>query len=181
MPNIEVEYYSLISPEKHEELNQFLMKNADDLGEDNKETYYFLLHEKTFKVVNNVSNNTAKIVLKIGRIGKENFFDETEVPISPDDYDNTVKIFKEILDCQVIKSYQDRHNFSYKGVDISVKYSNEWGHHVELEILISDLKDKDEADKKIFEIAAELELKVLTVDEAKALTDKIERGNRKNI
>jgi len=181
MPNIEIEYYSLITPEKHEELNQFLIQNAEDFGEDNKESYYFLLEGKTFKVVNNISKNSAKIVLKIGRIGEGDFFDETEVSIAPEEYENTVKIFTNILPCPFIKSFQERHNFNYKGVDISVKYSDEWDHHVELETLVNDLAEKEMADKKIFEVAEELGLKILTIKEAKALTEKIERESRQGI
>lgn len=181
MSNIEVEYYSLVTPERHEELNQFLMKNAQDLGEDNKETHFFILKGKIFKVVKNVSTGTAKIVLKIGRIGEGDFFDETEVPINIESYDDAVRIFTNIMDCQIMKSFQQRHNFSYKGVDISIKYSNEWGHHVELEIMVDDLSRKEEADKVIHKVAKELNLKILTIEEAKEFTERIERESRSSI
>jgi len=69
MPNndkqIEIELRSVFDEKKHNKLKKFLDKNAEDLGEDNKDVFFFLLPDKITKAVHNVSQKTAKIVIKL--------------------------------------------------------------------------------------------------------------------
>jgi len=78
---IEVEFRSMFSEKKYNDIKIFLEKNAKDLSEDNKDVYFFILQDKLVKVVNNISKKNAKIVLKLNKIGKGSDFEETEILI----------------------------------------------------------------------------------------------------
>ena len=88
----------------------------------------------------------------------------------------TNNIFSELsLDCQLIESYQKRNNYLYKGVEIALKYSNHWGFHIELEIVIDDIKLKKDAEKKIHAVAKELNIKLMNDVELEEFVNKLEK------
>lgn len=175
MNNIEIEFRAKISKNKYDSLNRFLKQNAQDLGEDNKDTLFYILPDKLFKVVNEASKNKAKIVLKSNRIGNGNEFGEWEIKIDPNDYEKTIDMFNHMnFPGKSMRAWQERHNYLYKGVEIAVKYSEYWEHHVEMEIVIDNIEKKQEAEKQIKKIADELEIKLMTNEEIKAFTDSVE-------
>jgi adenylate cyclase class IV len=65
-------------------------------------------------------------------------------------------------------SFQSRHNFEYKGVEIALKFSQMWGYHAELEIVIDDESKKAEADEEIMAVARELGIVLMTQEELKS-------------
>ena len=91
--NIEVEMRSVFDKNTYDRLKKFFIKSAKNLGEDDKDVYFFLLPDKLLKVVSNISKKTAKIVLKLNRIGQGSTFDENEIPISPNDCQKAVDMF----------------------------------------------------------------------------------------
>ncbi len=175
MPQIEIEYRSMVDKKKNDELLKFLSAHAEkDLGEDDKTTYFFILPDKLLKVVNNLSKRSAKLVLKLNKIGHGSNFEEIEIPISQSDVENSAKMFELLGFTDVQKSFQKRHNFIYSGVEFAIKYSEEWGYHVELEIVVNSLDQKPAAEKKIAAIAKELNLKLMTDEELKKFTKEID-------
>lgn len=173
--NIEIEFRAKISKEKYDELSRFLLKKAEDLGEDNKDTVFYILPDKLFKAVNETSKNKAKIVLKNNRIGNGSDFGEWEIGINPGEFEKAVEIFDNLnLPGKRMRAWQERHNYLYKGVEIAVKYSEYWKHHIEMEIMIGDLKDKEDAERKIREVADELDIKLMTDEEIKAFAQLVE-------
>ena len=119
MPQIEIEYRSMINKKKNDELLNFLNANAEkDLGEDDKTTYFFILPDKLLKVVNNISKRSAKLVLKLNKIGNGSNFEEIEIPISQSDVEKSTKMFELLGFTDVQKSFQKRHNFIYSGVNL---------------------------------------------------------------
>lgn len=36
-------------------------------------------------------------------------------------------------------TFQKRHNFIYKEVELALKFSDTWGYHLELEVVVNDL------------------------------------------
>ena len=76
-----------------------------------------------------------------------------------------------------------RHNFIYKGVELALKYSKTWGYHLELEVMISSLKQKEKVEKKIHSIAKELGVVAISDEELKKFTENIEKTykNPRNI
>jgi adenylate cyclase class IV len=179
MKQIEVEFRALITKEKHDSLLSFLHKNGQDLGEDNKDVHFFLYPNKLLKVVNNISKNNAKLVLKLNKIGNGSDFQEIEIPFNPTDVDKAIQMFKVIGSEEIQNSYQERHNFMYKGVEFAVKYTKTWGFHVELEILIRDQNELKEAEEKIYSLADELELKIMSDKELQEFTQKIDNDYKK--
>lgn len=175
MNNIEIEFRSKITKKKYDELNKFLEENGEDLGEDNKDTLFYILPDKLFKVVNETSKNKAKIVLKDSRIGDGSDFNEWEIGMNPEEYEKAIDMFNHLeLPGKSMRAWQERHNFIYNNVEIAVKYSEYWEHHVEMEIVIDDISKKEEAEKIIHSVADELGVKLMTDEEIKAFTESVE-------
>jgi len=178
--NIEIEFRSRFGVKKYKALKRFLSVNAKDLGEDDKDVYFFLFPDKLLKVVNNISKKTAKIVLKLTKIGKGSDFEEIEVPISQGDFEKTSKIFTALHLCDNMHSFQRRHNYLYKGVEIALKWSELWGYHLELEIVVDNKNKKQSAEKKISSVAEELGVKIMTERELREFTKKKEKEYKNN-
>jgi adenylate cyclase class IV len=179
MANIEIEHRALVTEEKYDQLLKFLGKNGQDLGEDDKDVFFFLVPNKICKVVDNVSQKTAKIVLKLNSLGNGNDFEEIEIPIAQSEVDKAVRVFEKLQVGEMMRSFQKRHNYMYKGVELAVKFSEHWRYHVELEVLVSDIKDKPAAEEKIKKVAEKLELKIMQDDELAKFTTKLENEYRK--
>ena len=155
--------------------------NAQDLGEDDKDVYFFLFPDKLLKTVHNTSKKTAKIVLKLNKIGKGNDFEETEVSIAQQDFDKATKLFIKIHAGEYMHSFQKRHNYLYGGVELALKWSEAWGHHLELEVVVSDVARKEEMEKKIAIVAKELGVYIMTDQELLEFTQaaEVEYKNKK--
>lgn len=173
MKRIEVEFRSLVHRSKLEELEKTLMTRAEDLGENNKTTHFFILPDRILKLVDNESKGGAKLVLKLSELGNGNSFEEIEVPIVKESIEGMVKIFQALGFGRIIKSRQLRHDYSFQGVEISLKHSDEWSYHVELEIMIDDPAQEPAAEEKIRQVAKELDLTLMTNEEVRALASKI--------
>lgn len=170
--NIEVELRSIFDESKYKELEEFLTKNAKDLGEDDKDVYFFILPDKLIKAVDNISKNTAKIVLKLNKIGEGSGFEEIEIPIQRESVEKAVKLFMSLGLNEIQRSFQKRHNYQYKEAEIALKYSETWGYHLELELLVESKDKVSEAEKKLHSLAEELGVKVMTDQELRDFTQK---------
>ena len=153
MKRIEIEHRALITKQKHDDLKVFLGINGEDLGEDDKDVFFFLVPNKICKVVNNISKKTAKIVLKMNDIGSGSDYEEIEVSIAQTDVKKSVELFEKLEVGEMMRSFQKRHNYMYKGVEVAVKFSEHWQYHVELEILIDEIGKKLDAEKQIKKVA----------------------------
>ncbi len=178
--NIEIEFRSRFGVKKYKALKRFLSVNAKDLGEDDKDVYFFLFPDKLLKTVNNVSKKTAKIVLKLTKIGKGSDFEEIEVPINQSDFEKTSKMFMALHQGDFMHSFQKRQNFLYKGVELALKWSKLWGYHLELEVVIHDKNKKQFAERKIFSIAEELGVNIMSEKELREFTRRKEREYKNN-
>lgn len=172
----EIEFRSRFNKSTYTRLKSFLEKNAKDLGEDDKNVYFFILPDKLLKLVNNISKKSAEIVLKLNKIGRGSDFQELTAKIPPEEINTLLRILKNLdIYSSIIESFQKRHNYLYKNVEIALKYSKEWGYHAELEIVVNNLKNKNEAEDKIKLIADELKIKLMTDEELKEFTKKAEK------
>ncbi len=177
--NIEIEYRSRFDKKEHDRLKRFLDVHAKDLGKDDKDVYFFLFPDKLLKTVNNVSRGTAKIVLKLNKIGKGSDFEEIEIPINQKDFDKAAKLFLSLKTGEWMRSFQKRRNYLYKGVELALKWSNVWGYHLELERVINDTADRGKAAEKIRAVAKELGVRIMTDKELKEFTKRTEREYKK--
>lgn len=175
IPKIEIELRALFEKAQYKKIQKFLNKNAKDLGEDNEEVYFFLLPDKIVKVANNTSKKTAKIVIKFNRLGRgSSDFEEIEIPINSSDFNNAIKLFSALPFEQIQNSYQQRHNYKYRGVEIALKYTKSWGYHAELEIMVSNKAKIERAKKKIKRIADELDIKIMSEQELTEFAKKVD-------
>lgn len=173
---VEIELRGLVDEEKHEKLQKILSEKAEDLGRDDKDTYFFLTPKKVFKVVDNISKNTAKIVYKSNRVGEGKVeAEEIEVSISPSDFSKAVEVFSQVGFKESQKSYQKRHNYLYKDVEIALKYTDSWGYHVELEVVVGSISEKNRAENKIRKVAEELGIPIMSENEIRVFAEKIDR------
>lgn len=173
--NIEVEFRSRFSKEKYDQLLEFLLKNAKDLGADDKRVWFFVMPDKLLKVTHNVTSKSGKITLKLTKIGKGTHFKEIEFPIEEKSIEPAVQLFTNLGHDYLFESKILRHNFLYKEVEIALKYSKTWGYHLELEVMISSMDEKELAEKKIFEVAKELEVSIMSEEELWEFTQNIEK------
>lgn len=178
---IEIEYRARFNEQKYNELKKFLNSEAKNLGKDDKDVYFFIMPNKLLKVVNNISKGNAEIVLKLNKIGKGNDFEEITIPIKYEYVDKAVRLFTKInFTDNIMHSFQKRHNYFYRGVELALKHSDIWGYHLELEKVIKDRNKKSEAEKLLQEIAKELDVKLMTNEELREFTQKAEE-NYKNL
>ena len=173
---IEVELRSLLNEKQFTDLNDFLIKNGEDLGEDHKDSHFFIFPDKLLKVTDNITKNNAKITLKLQRIGLGSDFEEIDVNFSREDAKKVVRIFDILGFKNYLYSYQNRHNYLYKNVEFAVKYTASWGFHCEMEIMVTNKNEVSNAVKQITKVATELNLKVMHDDELKKFLAKIETG-----
>lgn len=178
MKNIEIEYRAIFTEEKYISLRAFLLEKGEYLGEDNKNVFFFLIPNKLLKVTNNISQNKAKITLKLNEIGNGASFEENEFNILPKDVNSAVKMFIDLGYDQMQESFQKRDNFKYKKVEIALKHSQDWGFHAEFEILIDNPNKETEAELKIRQIAKELDVVLLSDLELIEYTSKLNEKHR---
>ncbi|HWU24614.1 MAG TPA: hypothetical protein VN086_02580, partial [Candidatus Paceibacterota bacterium] len=106
-------------------------------------------------------------------------FEEIETSFPPESFDAVRRICDEISSpSQVIVGTQKRTNFIYKGVEIALKWSEDWSYHAEFEIMINNLSEKESADAQIQAVAKELSVPLMTEEEVAEFTAKV-RANRK--
>jgi len=175
LKNIEVEYRAKFSKAKYDKLLKFLLKKAKDLGADDKRVWFFCLPDKLLKVTHNISLKSGKITLKLTKIGKGSHFEEIEFPVGEESVEPAIKLFTNLGYKYLFEPVILRHNFSYKGVELALKYSKTWGYHLELEIEIASLAQKGRAEEKIFKVAGELGVKLMSEEELWTFTQNIEK------
>lgn len=170
----------MFDEDKFNSLKKYLDDKAKYLGEDDKDVHFYIFPDKLLKVTDNISKESAKITLKLNKIGQGSDFEEIEIPINQSDVDKAVKVFNSLeMTDNIIHSFQSRHNYLYKDVEIALKYSSEWKHHAELEVLIFDNSQKEKAEKQIHDVADELDIKLMTEQELKRFVEKVEEEKKK--
>ncbi len=170
---IEVEWRALLTEQEYKRIFNILSAKAQDLGDDNKDVWFYVFDDKLLKVCNNVSKRTAKIVYKSGKI-HHGPLKEIEININPREFDQAARLFSLLGAKSIMRSFQKRHNYLLKGVEIALKYSDHWNYHLEMEIVVDNSEKIVEAEKKIFQTAQELNVTLMTNEEIKNFTDKFE-------
>jgi len=178
---IEIEFRSVFDENKYHEIDDFLKKKAEDLGNDDKDVFFFIMPDKLLKVVNNISKGNAKIIIKLNKIGKGSAFEEIEIPIAQQNVEHAVKMFTSLnITNNIMHSFQQRHNYLYKGVELALKQSDAWGYHLELEIMVDGLDKKMEAENTLRSIARELGVHIMTDKELTEFTRNAEADYHRN-
>jgi adenylate cyclase class IV len=176
---LEIEKRGFLTEEKYNWLLDYLGENGENLGADDKEVVYYIYPDKLLKVVNNISKRSAKISLKMSKIGEGSAFPETEVFFEQEDFDKIKYIFDTIAKPEkIMDGIQKRKNFKYKDCEIAIKWSEAWGSHFEIEKMVSGHGEVGSAEKELHGIADELGIKILTDEELREFTKKAEKNER---
>ncbi|MFD7547539.1 hypothetical protein ACFV0R_22650 [Streptomyces sp. NPDC059578] len=179
---VEIEMRARFDKEAHDRLVARLKEGGEDLGQDDKHIYFYVLPDQLLKVTDNTAVGTAKITLKGSRIGRGVAFEETEFAIAPADVAAAVKVFNALgFDTAMHEAFNLRHNFRFGGVEIAVKWSEAWGYHAEFELLLDDGAPdaaRTEAAARIADVAAELGVALMTEQELADFTAAFEAAER---
>lgn len=179
---IEIEMRARFPKESHDQLVARLNADGEDLGNDDKHIYFYVLPDQLLKVTDNTAAGTAKITLKGSKIGQGSAFAETEFAISPADVSAAVKVFNSLgFEPAMHEAFNFRHNYRFDGVEIAVKWSEAWGYHAEFELLLDDGASdaaRDEAAAKIMDVAAELGITLMTEQELADFTAAFEAAEQ---
>lgn len=171
----EIEFRGRFDLEKFNALKRYLDEHAESLGPDDKDCYFYIFPDKLLKLVNNISKNTAKISLKLNRIGDGAVFPEMEFYFPREEFNTAVKMFDALsLPVKIIHEPQKRVNYRYKDCEIALKHSNTWGYHLEIEQLIDSEEKRSDAEAHIREIANELGVRLMSEEELKKFTREAE-------
>lgn len=171
-----IEVEKIVTFQTKDEQDQFLKQvidlGAKDLGENNTENIFYLADTYQLKVSKMLSKNKAKIALKSRELGADSG-KEIEIHFPLEDAASAESIIDTLIpDRSKIPTEQSRHDFLLDDIEIAVKYSQDWGYHVELEQMVSEEEDIEGALERIEALAKKLKVSTLTVDEAKARISK---------
>lgn len=171
----EIEFRSRLNKDRFYSLKKYLNENAENLGDDDKDCYYYIFSDKLLKVVNNISKNTAKLSLKLNRIGNGAVFPEIEFDFFPKDFEKVKKLVDSLdLPAKVMHGPQKRTNYLYKRCEIALKYSDAWGYHLEIEQTVAFENDQKRAEGEIRNVAEELGIHLMSEEELKKFTKEAE-------
>lgn len=176
--NVEVEIRGVLSREDYDTLLDKLGRISETRQEDDRETIFFMIPGKTLKVTKKLGKGVAKIALKVGDFVEGKHQIEHEVEIKGDDYEEMISIFKELGFNDIQLTSQKRTNFSYKGCEVALKWSEDWGYHFEIDKTISEGEDKAEARKEALGLVEELGVKVFSDDEFREFCRRIDEKHK---
>lgn len=158
-----LEFRALIDEAQYTKLLLKLNKEAEDLGACDSETYFFDLGDKLLKVSQLIKDDTAFVSLKDHTIMSSSEFIDKKVCIYKGDFDKMVEIFKDMnMSDTVSHSYQRRHNYRYNGIEIALKYSENWEYHVEITATFRSSRQKEDEIIKVKELAKEINVKLMS-------------------
>ena len=165
---IEVEKKALLSQVAYDELNARLLgKGALDLGENNTASVFYVQENVgQIKVQHLVSKGEAKIAWKSGGLDGSESRQEIEVALDESQLEEANELISALLPHKTVyATEQRRHDYLLESVNVAVKWSADWGYHIEFDINVENPDKVDEALQKISVVANDLGVELLTPDE----------------
>ena len=171
---IEVEKRGLITKQQYEGLRSIIVScGGVELGENHTRTDFYLAEDAQAKVQHAVSKEFAKIAWKSGGNNGTSARQEIEVRIEPQDLAAARTLLDKLMtNARHFSTSQQRHDFRLDNVHIAVKHSEDWGYHIELEVMIDDRSELPAAEASINRVAELLGVKLLTEQEEKEFVEK---------
>jgi adenylate cyclase class IV len=165
---IEVEKLAMLSDES---AYQAFIKNlidygAKDLGQNDTENIFYLGEGYQLKVAKLLSKNKGKFALKIRDFGDISS-EEIEVHFSFDDANAAERMMDVLLSGRKkLPTAQIRHDYLLDDVEVAVKYSDDWGYHIEFEQMVDTEGEIEMALEAIDKLATRLDIQTMTKEEA---------------
>lgn len=169
---IEVEIKGMLIEKQYNLLMDRLKKESESYEPDKKISYFFVIKNRILKVTDEISKNRAKITIKIGD-ETINILEEIEIPIPQEQVENAVKMFKHLGFTRVNRVEQKRINFQYKDTSVSLKYSDDWGYHFEIETIIDNKKSAGAEKLKLESVCKDLGIVPMTPNEIRKKIEEI--------
>ncbi len=180
----EHELRAFLTESEHDLAAHQLAEIGDDLGQDDKKSYFFVLNDLNLSVARTVHD--ARIKLKGGVVGKDS--NPVEFPElildNPESTVNAVQILSVLTGVNPQESYQVRHNYRVGLIEVALKYTEAWGFHAEFERLYSGGTEEEievsaqEADKDIHRLAGRIGIKLATNDEIQLFRNQFDRTGK---
>lgn len=173
---IEVEHRARFDQATHDRLEEQLRLRAETVTEDDKDVVYYIYPDKLIKAVANISAGSCKLSFKSAKLGSSSAVHEKEVVIPSGQFQEVVE-FCDLAFSDApkrIHSPQKRTNYLVGGVDVSLKITPDWGPHLEMEIVVDKNEDVQVAEERIFALAKDLQVTLMTQEEIRDLQKEIE-------
>lgn len=171
---IEVEKRAVLDRAKYQSMgNALIAQGAVDDGSNDTESVFYVEKDWQLKVQHLVSQQKAKIAWKSGGLDGAAVRKEVEILIHPEDFDSAKEVIAAIASsADVYPTSQKRHDYILDGISIAVKYSDDWGYHMELDMVVENERQATVALSRITELAGRLGVQLLTPDEEQAVINK---------
>ena len=131
-PLIEVELRGLLTLEAYNALQQRLLDEDVPCEADDKETYFFQFPPGILKVCDEISKDRGKISLKLGK-EEQGALEEYEILILRDQVNAALTLFAAHGYGEPHQVTQDRTNYALPTATLSLKFTEDFRHHFELE------------------------------------------------
>ena len=172
MQQIEVEIRGLLNKNEYNFLKEYLKGKSDLIEEDNRTACFFIIPNMNLKITKSTSKGIAKIALKSGN-ESQSICEEIEVEIKPDDFEKTIEIIESLGFTKSNKTKQVRTNYYIKDMNLSLKWSDDWGYHFEIDTIATNEKEAELKKTQLIAFAGELHLTVLSNEEIEQISLKI--------
>lgn len=175
---VEVEKRGQLNSEEHSTTiaNKLLELGAKSSNLSRSEGIYIIGDNFTVKIMK-FNNESCKVSYKPKTA--DHAAEEIDFQIAPEEYDNSVKFFKNLLDtsdCYDIE--QSRTDYSLDDFTISLKWSPDWKHHIEIEKLVEKPEEIPSAIQQIDSMAETLQINLLSEEEEKAFIAKLVKARQ---
>lgn len=179
MPNYEIEIRGLLTKDQFDSILDDLKGRADKFEEDNRETLFFMIPNATLKVAKMVSKKLAKIAYKSGDIVRSAAQREIEFSIPIDACDDAIEMFSLLGFADTQSTSQIRYNAVLGDIEISLKWSKDWGYHFEAEIISQTESDIDGLKERLESYCASIGLNAMTSAEFEGFRQQIDASHKK--
>lgn len=181
-PLIEVELRGLMTEDQYQKLIRRLNEERVPVEADDKDTYFFNVPRGIFKVCDEVSKDQGKLSLKLGD-EETGALQELEIPFDRAEVPQYLKFFAALGYDKFHLVPQKRQNFFLPDATLSLKYTEDFRHHFELEgELLEDEADVPAERERLKELCREYGLTPLEPAEIAARVAEIKKrigfGNR---
>lgn len=156
---IEVELRGLLTKQKYDSLSDYLRLNCSEFYADNKTAYFFKNSHGILKVVDEKSKDSQKISFKTGNEFSGNGMNEMDIMLHDKaSLDTSVKMLQLLGYPLEATVEQKRMNYLYKGAEISLKFTESWSYHFEIEKIVAAKSDVGKAKQQLKAICQELDI-----------------------
>ncbi len=145
--SIEVEKKSIVIEDELNRVKKVLSDiGAEDLGENNTVSVFYIHDDYQLKLQIRTSKGDAKIAWKSGGFNGASAREEIELPFSINDAEQAKQLLDRLqTNFKQVKTIQKRHDYKIDGVEVALKWSQNWGFHIELDMDVESESDTTKA------------------------------------